>query len=402
MLCRLSFPYILNSYSISQPVGDLNTTEEIKDPQQQPEETNSDPKVESEDEGTGQDLPESCENSGDEEPVTNEQVAEELIEVQESETVVEEQKEVNDIGSGEEVQDLENEESLDKEVIEKVDESLQEEEEADHDKENHINGTAVEQNNHFEAEEQLTKEEEENNKNKEQESGDIVDFKKNLSKQEESQQSISELKSKWDSFGKEQSNSPTDHSHRNEGDNMADTTKTSRFVSTCLYFPLYSLVFYYHKPLSCYHLLPSSCFYPIWSPKSCHFLSRCNSTFTLLPLPLHYIPHITSSVSCARSLMLPHSLHHTSLICKTHQFCHPHALINTNPEVFHLYCLDSLSMLSPPHTHALPCSTCLEQGCHNNALSWTFLNFIALVAMHQRSADALHQIYTRDSCSKLF
>lgn len=213
--------------------GDLNTTKELKEPQQQQsEEATNDSKVESEDEGTGQDLPESCENSGDEEPVTNEQVAEELIEGQESESVVQEEKEVNDIGSGEEVQDLENEESLDKEANKKVEEPLEEEEEADHNKENHVNGTSAEQNNHFEPEEQLTKEEEENNKNKEQESGDIVDYKKKVSKQEESQQSISELKSKWDSFGKEHSDSPTDHSHRNEGDNMADTAKTSRFGGT--------------------------------------------------------------------------------------------------------------------------------------------------------------------------
>lgn len=158
--------------------------------------------------------------------------------MQESECVVEEkEKEVNDIGSEEEVQELGNEEPLDEKVKEEV-EPLQEVEEADHNKENHINGTSGEHNNHFEATEQLTKEEEENNKNKEQETGDIVDFQKKevRSRQEECQQSISELKSKWDSFGKEQSCSPTDHTHnKNEGD-MADTTKSSRFVSTCFYY----------------------------------------------------------------------------------------------------------------------------------------------------------------------
>lgn len=166
--------------------------------------------------------------------------------------VEEKEKEVNDIGSEEEVQDLGNdEESLDKRVNEEVEEPHQEEDEADHNKENHINGTSGQQNSDFEAEEQLTKEEEENNKNKEQETGDIVDFKKKevRSKQEESQQSISELKSKWDSFGKEQSGSPTDHSHKHEGDNMADTTKTSRFVSMFVFLPYFYALLSCHRPL---------------------------------------------------------------------------------------------------------------------------------------------------------
>lgn len=229
----VSSSFISNSHlQYLQLVGDLNSSEESEEAQhqQQSEQATDDPKVESEDEGTGQDLPESCENSEDEVPVIKVDVAEELIEVQES-GVEETIKEVNDKGSGEECQELGDEESLDKKVKEETKEPLQEEEEADHNKENHVNGTSDQQNN-FDSEEQLTKEEEENNKNKEQEADDIVDFTKKefRSNQEESQQSISELKSKWDSIGKEQNCSPTELSHNN----MADTTKTSRFVSTFL------------------------------------------------------------------------------------------------------------------------------------------------------------------------
>ncbi|KAK8388894.1 hypothetical protein O3P69_020684 [Scylla paramamosain] len=227
--------------------GDLNGTEEHDKAQhqeketeageaqnqceEQPKEEADDPKVESEDEGTGEELSESCEVPVDDKPVIKEQVAEESVEVHETECVAEEEKgEQVSIPDSEEVKESGKEESLD-EPVNGVGEHLEEEQEANN-KENHINGTSTkEENNHFEGEE-LTKEEEENNKNKEQEAGESVDFQKEEftnNHDDDSHHTISELRSKWDSFGKEQSSPPIEHIHCHPG--MADTAK-SRFGGT--------------------------------------------------------------------------------------------------------------------------------------------------------------------------
>lgn len=232
--------------SILPLAGDLNCTEELDKVQHQKGETEAEedqnnceqqsegvtdnPKVESEDEGTAKDLPESSEVSGDDKPVIKVQVAEESVEVHETECV-DEEKEGKQVGNLDgEVEELGKEESLD-EPVNDVGEQLQEEQEANH-KENHINGTSTkEENNHFETEE-LSNEAEENCKNKDQETGDIVDFQKKEVRnnyEEDSHHSISELRSKWDSFGKEQSCPPIEHIS-----GMADTAKTSRFVSILL------------------------------------------------------------------------------------------------------------------------------------------------------------------------
>lgn len=212
-----------------QEKGETEAGEEQNHCEQQSDEVTEDSKRESEDEGTGKDLSESSEVLGDDKPVIKEQVAEEAVKVHESECVVEENegKQEGNL-DGKEVEELGKEESLD-EPVNEVGDQVQEEQEANH-TESHINGTSTkEENNHFETEE-LTNEAEENCNNEDQETGDTVDFQKKQVRnnhEDDSHHTISELRSKWDSFGKEQSCPPIDHIS-----SMADTAKTSRFGGT--------------------------------------------------------------------------------------------------------------------------------------------------------------------------
>lgn len=161
----------------------------------------------------------------DDKPVIKEeQPTEESVEVHETECVVEEE-------TGEQVSSPNGEEVKESGKEEPLEEPVNGVEHQEDQEENHINGTSTkEENNHFEGE--LTKEEEENNKNKEQEAGDSIDFQKKEftnNHDDDSHHTISELRSKWDSFGKEQSSPPIEHIHCHPG--MADTAK-NRFVST--------------------------------------------------------------------------------------------------------------------------------------------------------------------------